>query len=190
MKARKLFLPITVYRPQVRQIFGSIRRRWVPDLAASSKNSKEYSFSIPCHRIATFWASLVVYAAIRLYSVSQRFYCCVLSAFRDFLMALPEETTTVNTVLPWTRDIRIASANGFTVTTNKPNSSPVSGKVRPFISEGKEAGQAKHQQHFLVRGSVHQKFVPPGQTVNQHYYQEVLRQWDQAIASQFYLQKI
>jgi len=42
----------------------------------------------------------MVYAAIRLYSLPQRFYCCVLSAFRDFLMALLEETTTLNSVLP------------------------------------------------------------------------------------------
>jgi len=120
-------------------------------------------------------------------SVSQRFYCCMLSAFRNFLMVLLEETTTLISVLPWTRDNRTANADGFIVTTIKPNSSPVNGKVRPFTSEGNETSPAKHQQHFLVWGSVHQKFVPSGQTVNQHYYQEVLRQWDQANAAQFYL---
>ena len=32
---------------------------------------------------------------------------------------------------------------------------------------------------FYVRGIVHRKFVPPGQTVNQHFYLDVLRRlWE------------
>jgi hypothetical protein len=131
---------------------------------------------IPCRSIATIWASLLRYAAVRIYSVSQRFYCCVLGAYRHFLMALLEETTNLNSVLPWTRDSCIAKADGFIVTTNKRNNIPVRGKFRIFSSEGNVEGPAKHQQHFLVWGSVHYKFVATGQTVNQHYYQEVLRQ--------------
>lgn len=45
--------------------------------------------------------------------------------------------------------------------------------VMSMSKEGK-ARQVKHQEHVDFEGIVHQKFVPPGKTVNHHLYQEVL----------------
>jgi hypothetical protein len=44
------------------------------------------------------------------------------------------------------------------------------------MSEESEASHVEHQEHVGdCEGAVYQEFVPPGQTVNQHYYLDILK---------------